>query len=221
LIGAAIGIVAWQWDPILAGVSEYAAMLRVEGHDEDLRKSAAETGVDVNLLAGVMMVESRGNVRARSEKDALGLFQLMLPTAQERAALLDLPEPSKRDLLSDAALNTRLGAHHLAWLLKRYGGDEEAALIAYNAGSGRLDRWIKEAGSYAAWRAERESAGNSDVLPYARNVLRYRDEFASRGNLAIGPRLPPTSPDSDPAEPPTAPTPDVDRAPLAPPARDL
>lgn len=221
LIAGAIGVLVWEWDPIVDAASEYTAMLRVEGYVGELRHAAGETGVDVNLLAGVMMVESRGNVGARSDKDALGLFQLMLPTAQERAALLDLPEPSKRDLLRDASLNTRLGAHHLAWLLKRYDGNEEAALIAYNAGSGRLDRWIKEAGSYAAWREERMSAGNSDVLPYAGRVLRYRDEFAARGNLLIGPRQPPTPSDSDLAEPPAAPTPDVEAAPPAPPARDL
>jgi soluble lytic murein transglycosylase-like protein len=68
--------------------------------------------------------------------------------------------------------------------MRRYQGEEERVLIAYNAGPGRLDRWIKEAGSYAAWRDARERAGNSDVLAYARNVQNYRQLFANRGTIA-------------------------------------
>jgi soluble lytic murein transglycosylase-like protein len=203
-LAACVGVVAiWQWKSLVWAAREYSAVRRVESFAEILHAAAFEADLDVHLLAGLMMVESRGNVGAKSSKGALGLFQLMPATAAERAALLDLREPSKRDLLSNAALNTRLGAHHLAWLLKRYKGNEEAALVAYNTGSGRLDRWIREAGSYAAWRAERERAGNSDVLPYAQRVLRYRDRFAARGNLLTGPRLdtPPPGPFVGPPEP--------------------
>ena len=61
------------------------------------------------------------------------------------------------------------------------GGDLERALVAYNAGPGRLNKWIEEAGSWEAWRAEREAAGNSQVLGYARRVRQYRERFAERG----------------------------------------
>jgi len=57
-------------------------------------------------------------------------------------------------------------------------------LVAYNAGPGRLDRWIQDAGSYAAWRSEREAAGDSQVLDYARKVAAYRERFAERGLVA-------------------------------------
>ena len=124
-----------------------------------------------------------------------------------RSGFLNLPQPTKRDLLSDALLNARLGSHYLARLIEGNGGDEERALIAYNAGPGRLKRWIDEAGSYAAWRDARERAGNSDVLAYAREVLNYQKRFADRG--AIAPtavsEAPITLPDPEPSAAPAAP----------------
>ena len=149
----------------------------------------------------------------------MGLFQRMRRTARERASLLGLEQPSQSDLLRDALLNARLGANYLSWLERRYDGDLEQMLIAYNAGPGRLDGWIREHGDYARWRSTRERAGDSQVLAYARKVARYRDLFAARGVIApsfdqppapqaapalaseittYGPPAPPTPPDVDP-----------------------
>lgn len=173
--------------------SETTGVHRVEGHADILRAAAAETGIDPNLLAGIMFVESKGRLDAVSDKGALGLFQLMPRTAEERAVLLGLPEVTADDLVSDGALNARLAAHQLAWLIRRYKGDVEAALVAYNAGPGKLERWIRERGSYAAWRDSAEYSGRSDVLRYARNVLAWRERFARRGAVApaYGPPIPP------------------------------
>ena len=190
-------------------LSEREGLVRVEKHAPLIQAASVEAGLDPNLLAGVMMVESRGHVAAESKAGALGLFQLMLPTAEERAQLMNLPRPSRQALLSDAGLNTRLGANYLAWLLQRFEVDEERALIAYNAGPGRLKRWIAEAGSYAAWRDARERAGNSDVLAYARDVEYYRQRFADRGVIAptAMPEVQNPAPDSEPAAVPAAPDP--------------
>ncbi len=169
--------------------SESAGVARVEGHAALLRRVANETSLDANLLAGLVFVESRGKIGAVSGVDALGLFQLRLETAVERAALLGLDEPTRADLLEKPELNARLGAHHLAWLIARYKGDVERALIAYNAGPGKLERWIKDAGSYASWRDAAEVTGRSDVLAYARTVLAWRERFAESGTISapIGP----------------------------------
>ncbi len=180
--------------PLRRWWSERQGFERVEGHAPLIRAAAAENGLDPNLLAGVMMVESRGNVDAQSPAGALGLFQLMPPTAAEHAELLGLPAPSKAQLLTDAGLNARLGAHYLAWLFPRFDGDVERVLIAYNAGPGRLKRWIGEAGSYAAWRAARDAAGNSQVLAYARDVQDYRQRLAERGLIARSARAGPETP---------------------------
>ena len=148
---------------------------------EMIEFAANESNVDPNLLAGMMRAESSGRLGAISHKGALGLFQLMLTTAEERAGVLGLDPPTKEDLVSDPLLNARLGANYVAYLIKRSDGNVERALVAYNTGPTRVARWIREAGSYAAWRAERRAAGNSDVLAFADRVLNYRDEFAADG----------------------------------------
>jgi soluble lytic murein transglycosylase len=156
----------------------------VERHAAWIVEAANESRVDPNLLAAIMLSESGGRVGAVSKAGALGLFQLMLPTARERAQRMRLPEPGRDDLLEDGRLNTRLAAHYVKWLERRYDGHLERMLIAYNAGPGRLERWIDEAGGWSAWREEREAAGNSSVLRYAAKVAHYRDVFAQRGRIA-------------------------------------
>ena len=208
--------------PVMAS----AGYRRVEGHAELIRAAAGEFGIDPNLLAGVALAESSGRPDAVSPAGALGMFQLMLPTARERAALLGLPEPEREDLLADPALNARLSAHYLRWLARRYGGNFEAALVAYNTGPGRLDGWIRVHGSYPAWRSE--SLGESAVLAYALRVLAYRDEFVARGHITpaapgsgsprvLSSEVAPERPPSDSVFAP-APNPDVQPVPAPVPA---
>jgi len=189
---------------------------QVEARAELLREVAREFELDPNLLAGVMLAESSGRIDAQSHAGALGLFQLMLPTARERAELLGLDAPTRDELLSDARLNSRLAGSYLRWLVRRYGA-EEPALVAYNAGPGRLDRWTKEFGGYAAWRAARENS--SEVLGYARKVLAYRERFRERGVLTPPydqPPAPPPPPSSSPSLSPWSAAPPQIGPPLAP-----
>lgn len=162
-------------DPVL--------LARVEGLREPIVAAAEEQGLDPNLIAGIVAAESSGHVDAESSVGAMGLMQLMPSAAGDAAKKLRIPEPTREQLLSDAALNLRLGARHFAWTLKHEENDVERALVAYNAGRGRLAGWIREAGSYTAWRAEREAAGDSSVLAYARKVLAYAETFRKRGSF--------------------------------------
>lgn len=170
---------------------------RVEAHAEWIRKAAAESRVDACLLAAVMYAESRGDVGAVSHKDALGLYQLVPAAAADAARRLRLPEPTREDLLTNGELNARLGATHLAWLIRHEGPNLERVLVAYNAGRTRLARWIRDAGSYEAWRTE--NAATSDTLAYAQQVLEFRERFRERG--VIEP-MTDTAPSPGPAIPP-------------------
>ncbi len=156
---------------------------RVESHASVLRLAAAESGVDACLLAGVMYVESRGQVDAVSSKGARGLFQLLQPAAKDAARRLGLPEPSPELLTSDAALNTRLGAAYLDWLIGLEGPDLERVLVCYNAGRSKLARWEKELGGWENWRAAQRVRDSSGAYTYARDVLDFAQRFRERGNI--------------------------------------
>jgi hypothetical protein len=177
---------------------------KVEGYAELIRSAAAESGLDPCLLAAVMYAESRGRVDAVSQADALGLLQLMESSAGDSAKRLGLEPPTRAALLADAELNVRLGANHLAWLLRTDGPDVERMLVAYNAGRTKLQRWIRAEGSWSAWRERHLAADDNGALRYAQDVLAFRDGFRERGVI-----VPPTPtaeapPRLDVAPPPSA-----------------
>jgi soluble lytic murein transglycosylase len=103
-------------------------------------RSAREAGVPADLVQGLMREESALDPRVVSPAGALGLTQLMLPTAQQVASRLRLPRPSRGDLMQPA-LNIRLGSRYLADLVRRHDGDVALALAAYNAGAAAVARW--------------------------------------------------------------------------------
>ena len=96
--------------------------------------------VDPDLLQALMREESALDPRALSWAGALGLTQLMLPTAQAVARELRLSKPSPEGLF-DPALNIQLGAAYLGRLLARFSGNPVYALASYNAGATTVDRW--------------------------------------------------------------------------------
>ncbi len=169
---------------------EVVGFRRVESHAEEISAAAKEQSLEPALIAALVYVESTGRVGVVSRSGAMGLTQLMPAAASDAARALGLPEPTPEELLSDAGLNLRLGARHLAWTLEAEGGDIERALVAYNAGRGKLGRWIKEQGSYALWRERALALGDSPTLAYAWRVLAYRDTFRSRGSFRLEPDTP-------------------------------
>lgn len=195
MFGAAqFGSVDWEeseWlpnpaAPVIQAARDLFAERRALEHKQALLFAADEAGVDPHLLAGLMISESSGRVGAVSHKGALGLFQLMPVTAAWRAEKMGLEKPTKEQLLSNGQLNARLGADNLAWLLGLYDGDRERALVAYNAGPGRLKSFEKKAGGWQAWRDERRAAGNSEIFTYVDRVLGYADSFKAHGLFESG-----------------------------------
>lgn len=94
-------------------------------------KEAAETyQVDVKLLKSVAYVESSFRTGVTSKCGAMGVMQLM-PSTAKHFGVQDAYDPYQ---------NIMAGANLLSTLLKRYDGDVELALAAYNAGSGNVKK---------------------------------------------------------------------------------
>lgn len=172
---------------------EERGLALVEGHREILRAAAAEFDVPVHWLAGVMFAESRGRSGQTSARDAYGLMQLVEASARDagRRAGIELPEATDdlaKALLNDDALNVRLGAVHLRWLLDHRGEwSDEAVMVSYNAGRARLFGWIED-GGYEGWVAREEARAQrgertTGALAYARQVLAARAALEERGVL--------------------------------------
>ncbi|WP_165822520.1 lytic transglycosylase domain-containing protein [Paenibacillus montanisoli] len=128
-----------------------APMLRATGLESDvasasgtafeayIQDAAAKYGVDPALIKAVIHTESSYNPLAESSAGAKGLMQLMDGTARGLGVANSF----------DPQQNIEGGTKFLAYLMRKYEGNEQAALAAYNAGPGRVDRaGIKSDGDF-------------------------------------------------------------------------
>ncbi|MBF0175661.1 MAG: lytic transglycosylase domain-containing protein [Magnetococcales bacterium] len=94
--------------------------------------------LDPALVWGTGRQESLFSPTVVSRSGALGLLQLMPPTAREEAGKLKM-EASTPLRLREPGYNLALGQSYLYRMLKRFDGDVVMALIAYNAGPTRAE----------------------------------------------------------------------------------
>lgn len=109
----------------------------------DIEQYASARNLDRDLVRGLIKQESGFNLKAVSSANAMGLMQLIPPTAKEVAQDLKLGSLAIPDDLFSAPRNIQLGTYYLSRMINRYGGHVPLALAAYNAGPTRLDRWLK------------------------------------------------------------------------------
>lgn len=141
-------------------------------HEDIIRQQAHEKGVDAALIAAVIYAESKFDDRT-SSAGARGLMQITPETAKEIERHSGGTTFHVGDL-DDPEINIRYGTYRLRELLGRYGGDEVAALVAYNAGPGNADRWGGEGMSLADIRYPETRAYVEEVLEKQRA---YRDAY--------------------------------------------
>ena len=108
-----------------------------------IRQKAQDRDLDPYLVLGLIRQESLFDTRARSPATALGLMQLIPPTATRVAKQLGLPAPTQ-DNLFEPEVNVTLGTQYLKDLLQRYSNNWYKAIAAYNAGEVAVDRWERE-----------------------------------------------------------------------------
>ena len=111
-------------------------------YSEYVEKYAKEYNIDKYMVYAIIKAESNFDENAKSSSDAIGLMQIMETTAIETARKMDL-EVIEEDLFKPD-LNINIGLKYFTYLLNQYDNNYPLAIIAYNAGMGNVDSWIKE-----------------------------------------------------------------------------
>jgi soluble lytic murein transglycosylase len=113
--------------------------------EAEVDAAAAESGVERELLWAVMREESGFAASVESWANAVGLMQLILPTARSMAKRIGYKDPVNAKSLRDPGTNVRLGAAYLAYLQEKFGGNPALVIAGYNAGEGAVLKWRKAA----------------------------------------------------------------------------
>ena len=110
------------------------------------RRIFAEEGVPVDVT-WLGQVESAWKPKAVSWASASGLWQFIPSTGR----MYGLRQNAYIDERNSYEQATRASARHLKDLAKRYNGNWELAMAAYNTGAGNIDRAISRAGTANFW----------------------------------------------------------------------
>ncbi len=169
-----------------------------------IENAAKEFKLQPAVVWAICRSESGFNARVESHAAAIGLLQLILPTAQAMAKPLGLTADATT--LRQPAVNVRLGARYLRALLDRF--DREAQMAAgYNAGGGAVGRWRKQRGD---WPMDLfvEAIPFRETRDYAKRVLStiavYRNLYDGEPLHAFGlSQKPVPVQDESPTEPPS------------------
>ncbi|MBV7316009.1 lytic transglycosylase domain-containing protein [Shewanella sp. NIFS-20-20] len=113
------------------GLDWQQVSLHIGPYRQLIQQAATEHQVEEALIQAIIHAESNFNPLALSRRGAMGLMQLMPPTAKELGVTnAFIPEQ-----------NILAGTQYLAAMLRRFDGDLTKACAAYNAGPSNVVRF--------------------------------------------------------------------------------
>ncbi len=160
----------------------YWRILFPEAWWDTIKTESAKNGLDPYLVASLIRQESEFNPSAISYANAWGLMQL-LPSVGKSLAREEGMTHFETYQLLDPETNIRLGTRNLRHLIDRFGGVQEYALAAYNAGEERVTDW-QAAGPYHGIDEFVESIPFTQTRDYVQGILRNEDIYRSIDALA-------------------------------------
>jgi len=111
--------------------------------DSVLHETNKYEGIDYQMVLGLIVVESRGNIKATSPVGARGLMQIMPATGQFIAASFS-EKWEGRQSLYEVERNIRYGVWYLDHLQKQFPDNEQAMVAAYNWGPPNVRNRMKK-----------------------------------------------------------------------------
>lgn len=114
-------------------------------YESKIHQCSEKYALSESLIEAVIFTESSWENDALSPKGAVGLMQIM-PETGAWIAEKNGEEPGsfKTERLYESETNIEYGCWYLRFLLDKYDNNIKYALIAYNAGPGNLDKWLKD-----------------------------------------------------------------------------
>jgi soluble lytic murein transglycosylase len=167
----------WHWDQVAI-----ATLVKADYWDDlglrfpvyyssQVHANAGLQDLDPAIVFGLIRQESIFNKDAESAVGARGLMQVMPKTGMQIAH--DLNEKWQSDgSLFNPDVNVRYGAFYYKQLLKQFNGHFALAIAAYNAGAGRVGKWLP---GFAAMPADIwiETIPFKETRKYVTSVLSY------------------------------------------------
>lgn len=149
---------------------------------QTIETESARNHLDPYLVASLIRQESEFNPRAVSYANAYGLMQL-LPSVGRKMAREEGIGPFRTFQLLNPSINIRLGTRYLREMLDRFGGVEEYALAAYNAGDNRVAEW-QAAGPYSGIDEFVESIPFTQTREYVEAIVRNEETYREIDDFA-------------------------------------
>jgi soluble lytic murein transglycosylase len=147
-----------------------------------IKAESAKNNLDPYLVASLIRQESEFNPSVISYANAYGLMQL-LPSVGKAMAKEEGISHFETFQLLDPATNIRLGTRYLKQMMDRFGGVQEYALAAYNAGDTRVVDW-EAAGPYHGMDEFVESIPFTQTREYVESILRNEETYKAIDEFA-------------------------------------
>ncbi len=152
------------------GLYEFAPVVGWSGSYRDLiDKAAPVAGLTPSLVNAIVQVESHFRADAVSPAGAIGLMQLIPPTATELADDLHLGTFTTKKLL-DPIWNVTLGMAYFHKLSAMFSRQQVPMIASYNAGEQAVQRWISKT-SLADPEMFIEEIPYDETYAYVKHVL--------------------------------------------------
>ena len=168
--------------PIASVPLVYWRILFPEPWWNTIQAQAAKNNLDPYLVLSLIRQESEFDSNAISYANAWGLMQI-LPSEGRRLAHEEGITHFQTFQLLDPNLNIRLGTRYLRELLDKFGGVQEYALAAYNAGDNRVVDW-QAAGPYSGIDEFVESIPFTQTREYVEAILRNEETYKAIDEFA-------------------------------------
>lgn len=146
---------------------------RSKKYDDFIKEMTLKYNTPVELFV-IPAVESAYRENAISSASAAGMWQFMKPTSKDWGLRVN----GRVDERKDWRKSTEAGLKYLKWMAEdEFGGDYELAILAYNAGVGRVSRAIKKYKTRDPWVLITKKEFNTEQREYLPKFLAYMHQF--------------------------------------------